>query len=261
MISASLEPTQADLANLFQIKHGPPANAGWGPKTRLAFDYFNPDDRYEALLNKLIDKHTKWLDVGCGRNIFPSNAPLAQMLADRCRLLVGVDPDDNVEDNPALHIKIKEKLEAFESETTFDVITMRMVVEHVTDPTRFVAKLAALTHPGSKVVVYTVNKWSPVPLMTRLIPESMRDLLKRYLWSAEERDTFPVAYLMNTKRQLRPLFHESRFQECHFTYLDDCRTLGRWRRLLRAELRLRQLLRMVGLRYPESCLLAVYERQ
>jgi hypothetical protein len=39
---------------------------------------------YEAVVAKLVRPESQWLDVGCGRGVFPSNPRLAQTLAKRC---------------------------------------------------------------------------------------------------------------------------------------------------------------------------------
>jgi hypothetical protein len=80
---------------------------------RMRFGYFTPDEYYEALLSKLIKDDTVWLDVGCGRNIFPNNYPLAHTLANRCKLLVGVDPDRTMEENTLVGEKFRGTIEDF----------------------------------------------------------------------------------------------------------------------------------------------------
>src|SRR5947208_2800014 len=78
--------------------------------------------------------------------------------------------------------------------------------------------------PGGKVVAYTVNRWSPVSLAAKAIPFGLHHAFKRALWRTEERDTFPVAYRMNTRGALRRAFGAHGFREAGFAYLDDCRT-------------------------------------
>ena len=95
-------PSEAALREIFRLKYGDPAT-GWGPQMRMRAGYFNPDDHYEALVAGLVRPQTVWLDVGCGRDIFPSNRALARLLADRCRRLVGFDPDVTIEENPFIH--------------------------------------------------------------------------------------------------------------------------------------------------------------
>ena len=114
--------------------------------------------------------------------------------------------------------------------------------------------------PGGRVVVYTVNKLTPVAAAAWAVPFRFHHAVKSLIWRTEEKDTFPVAYRMNTRGDLRRVFGRHGFREAAFAFLDDCRTFARFRVLNHAELLARSALRAVGLRYPENCLLGVYER-
>lgn len=253
--------TQRDLEEVFRIKHEGFSRLGRASRLRLRFNYFNPDEYYEAVVEKLITGNCTWLDVGCGRYVFPSNVKLAQILAKRCSLLVGVDPDETINENILLHSRNQTTIDNFRSDRTFDVVTLRMVAEHIDDPRQAVASLARLTRPGGKVVIYTVNRWSPVPIITWITPFKLHHSLKRLLWEGEEaKDTFPVRYRMNTRTTLVRLFREAGFREKHFAYLDDLRTFSRFRATLFLELCAGRILRSLKLTYPENCLLGIYER-
>src|SRR5260370_19235869 len=97
-----------------------------------------------------------------------------------------------------------------------------MGAQHFERPEAAVASLSRLVRPGGAVVVYTVNRWAPVPLATALVPFRLHHAFKRLLWSTEEKDTFPVAYIMNTRTHLLELFRAGGFRDRHFRYLDDC---------------------------------------
>src|SRR5262245_22453478 len=84
---------------VFDAKYRRTRELAWGPKLRLDFGYFVPDDYYEALVTKLVQPGTWWADVGCGRYVFPSNEALAERLSQRCGFLFGIDPDPNIRDN------------------------------------------------------------------------------------------------------------------------------------------------------------------
>jgi len=257
--SSFLEVTRGQLDNIFRLKYGSPAT-GWGPRMRWHAGHFNPDDHYEALVERLVESGCRWLDVGCGRNVFPSNERLAKVLADRCGLLVGVDPDPTVMENPFVHRKVKAPLEDLESEEPFDLVTLRMVAEHVQNPAKFTQSLARCTARGGRVVVYTVNRFSPVPLITSAVPFALHHRAKRILWESESKDTFPTYFRMNTRRRLRKIFESASFSEVFFAHLDDCRTTGGFRLLQRLELGLWRTLRTLRMRYPENCLLGVYRK-
>jgi SAM-dependent methyltransferase len=244
----------------FRLKHGDPVAICTTPHMRLRFGYFTPDDYYEGLLAQLIQDGTTWLDVGGGRDVFPENPELARILARRCRLLVGVDPSENIQENSFVHERVQSVIEDYKREQGFDLATLRMVAEHLTRPSAAVAALARLVRPGGKVVIYTVNLWSPVALLAWLVPFSLHHTVKNLLWRTQENDSFPVVYAMNTRGRLRQLFARGGFKERFFAHLDDCRIFHRFRLLSLMETGSWKTLKAVGLRYPENCLLGVYER-
>jgi SAM-dependent methyltransferase len=254
-------PSEAALREIFRLKYGDPA-PGWGPQMRLRAGYFNPDDHYEALVAGLVRPQTVWLDVGCGRDIFPSNRALARLLADRCRRLVGLDPDATIEENPFIHERARMPLEVYEKTgEPFDLVTARMVAEHVDDPVRFAASLGRCLRPGGLAVIYTVDGKSPVPILTRLVPFALHHSLKRVIWNVERKDTFPTRFRMNSRTRLQAIMAGAGFEERIFLRVDDCRTFSAFRPLLRLDLALRSGLHWVGLGHPEACLLGVYRRR
>jgi SAM-dependent methyltransferase len=251
---------QASLESIFRLKHGDPETTGWSPRRRYRFGYFTPDDVYEAAVDGLVGPGCAWLDVGCGRDLFPSNRPLSRRLADRCGVLVGVDPDGTIEENEFVHVAFRGTLEDYRPDREFDLVTLRMVAEHIERPESAVDTLARLVRPGGKVVVYTVARLAPVSIASRMIPFRFHHAIKHSLWKTEDKDTFPVVYRMNTRRRLARLFGVRGFRECEFRYLADCRVFGGHRALGLLELLLWRGFQAVGIRYPESCLLGVYER-
>lgn len=251
----------ADLTAVFSRKYGDPGKMGPNPRLWLRYGYFLPDEYYESIVAKLVGKETMWLDVGCGRDIFPNNRSLAEILARRCARLVGLDPDPNVDENCLVHERVRATLNDYQCTRRFDVVTLRMVAEHLAQPRAAIAALARLTKTGGRVVVYTVHKWSPAAILARVVPFRLHHAIKKVLWQCEEKDTFPVVYQMNTRQTLARLFAEVGFQESYFAYVADCRIFARFPALHRLELFFWRHLRSVGLRYPECCLLGVYERQ
>ena len=251
-------PDAADLEHAYSLKVRNVSTAGFGPRTCRRFGYYGPDDYYEALMLRLVTADTSWLDVGCGRAIFPSNPRLAKLLADRARLLVGVDPDETLDENPFVHERVRSEFESYNGEHRFDLVTLRMVAEHVTNPGAVLDSIRRAIKPGGLVVIYTVNRFSPVPIITHFTPFSLHHVAKRILWNTETKDTFPTAFRMNTRKRLRELFEGHGFKEEGFARLDDCRTLSGFRAGLWLELAAWKTLRAAGIGYPEACLLGLY---
>lgn len=255
-----LFPSREELARLFDLRFRGAAKVGWGLRRRIQHQYYDPEEHYGALVERIVKEDTRWLDVGGGSILFPSNRPLAKHLSERCRHIVAVDPSPNVLENPYVHERVQCPIEDYRADHAFDLATMRMVAEHVERPSQVIAALHRLLKPGGQVILYTVNRWSPVTVVSRLLPFGLHYPVKRLVWGSQERNTFPTFYRMNSRRCLRDLFEQGGFQERLFCYLDDCRTFSRINRLNAVEMLAWRLLNRVGLRYPENCLLGVYER-
>lgn len=253
--------TRDHVTALSAIKYGNLEEAGWGPRLRDRMGYFTPDDWYEATVWNLVGPTTTWLDVGCGRDLFPSNPQGARLLADKCRSLTGLDPSDNIDENVFVHHRAKCMLEEFEAPEPFDLITLRMVVEHIAAPEEATAALARLCKPGGHVVIYTVDKWSPVSMVSAVTPMGFHHWMKSLLWQGDEKDTFPTKYLMNTRARLTALMSAAGFAEAAFQTLPDTRTTNRFRLLNALELTAWRGLRAIGLEYPEKCIMGIYCKQ
>ncbi len=259
-ISESYYPSPEELQEGFRIKYGNPDEIGWSPRRRFRFGYYLPSDVYEAVLKKHIFDGCAWVDVGGGCAIFPNNPQLADLLVSRCSLVIAVDPSENVEENRIAHQRVRCPIEEFQPARQFDLATMRMVAEHVAEPARVISGLHGLLRPGGVAIVLTVNLFSPLTLISRLVPDRLHYRVKKLFWGGQEKDTFPTHYKMNTRTTLRQLFEEHGFRERAFLYLDDLALFGRFKFLNYVETLVWWSAARVGIRYPENCLLGVYER-
>ena len=253
-------PDAPALRQMFHLRYGPANKLGWGSRLRRDFAYYTPDDYYEALVAGTVAPGMNWLDAGCGRELFPSNRGLARSLSQRCNRLVGVDPDPTLQENTWVHEKNEGILDDYDGKGQFDLVTLRMVAEHVADPESCVQSIHRALRPGGVAVIYTVFAGSPMPLLTRLAPMSLRHVVKQWLWGTQPKDTFPTCFRMNTRGVLQRLFAGVGMTEHAFLRLDDCRTFARFRTLCELELRLRSMCRGVRLPYPEHCLLGIYRK-
>ena len=174
-------PSEAGIARVLSLKYGDPPT-GWGPLLRRRYGYRTPDDLYEATVAELVTPGCSWADIGCGHELFPSNKPLARELAGRAGLLVGVDPDETLEENPYVHRKVRALLTDFRPEAPFDLVTLRMVAEHIPDPEAAAAALARMVRPGGTALIYTVNLWAPVSLAAKCMPFGLQHPIKKLLW-------------------------------------------------------------------------------
>ena len=253
-------PTPDELRRVFVQKYGAPETTGWSPKRRWRAGYFLPADIYEAAVERIVTHETDWLDVGGGKSVFPHNQELAGELASRCRSLAAVDPSENVRSNPFAQKVVQSTLEEYRESNVCTLATLRMVVEHVSRPVEFVTALARVVRPGGLVVLLTVDRWSPVTVVSNAVPFRFHHSIKNLFWGGEESDTFPAYYRMNTRESLRAVFEGNGFREAWFTKLDDLSVFGERQWLGRLELGLWRILQKVGFSYPERCVLAIYRR-
>ena len=251
--------TKNDLIGIYNRKYGNKTDLGWGPKLRLKFHYFSPDEHYEALVKNIIKENSSWADIGCGRNLFPYNPDLARTLSKKAKYVLGIDPDETINDNSFVNEKFRGTANEYESSHKFDLITLRMVAEHVADPEIALQGIKNLSKRGSLVVIYTPNKWAAMSIFARCTSLNIHHLFEKILWDADKRDTFPVQFKMNTRETLKELFQSKGFDEVYFSYLDDCRTFSKIYILNYLELSVWRVTKKLGMKYPENCLLGIYK--
>ena len=172
--------------------------------------------------------------------------------------MIAVDPSANVLRNEFARERVQARLEEYAPGPVFDLATLRMVVEHVDAPDAFARALAGAMRPGGMVVIFTVNRWAPITLVSGVVPFRFHHALKRVVWGGDEEDTFPVCYLLNTRATLQRTLAPHGLREAAFARLDDLSTFGTFPRLGGIELAAWRAMRSLALPYPESCLLGIY---
>ncbi len=258
---AKFDISQSDLDSFYAEKYGSKPDLGRIPKLRKRFNYYTPEDYYELAVKKLVTPGCSWAEVGCGRFIFPSNFDLANELSNKAGFLFGVDSDDNIKDNPHLSDSFQGFIEDVKTDRKFDLITLRMVAEHIAEPEQALDGIDSIAKPGTHVVIYTPGKWALMSILARLTPMSVHHYFKKILWNAQERDTFPVQFKMNTRKKLDNLFVSRGYEESYFSHLDDCRIFTRFYAVYHLELTFRQILNKLNITHPENCILAIYKKK
>ncbi len=242
-------------------KYGDSSVMGWSPRRRIEYGYTLAGDIYECFVDKLITEDTRWIDIGGGRSVLPHNPDLSRELASRCYSLTSVDPSENVFENPYAHNKVCSLFEEMNVSEKYNLATFRMVAEHVDDPKAVLDKLNECVSQNGLVVIYTINKYCPIPIITRLTPFSWHHKIKKIFWGGEEKDTFPVAYKMNSKVDLDKLFLSgNEYSPVMFTYLDDVSATIEFDVLNRIEMIFWKICKIIGVRYIENNILAVYRK-
>ena len=230
------------------------------------YGYVSPDAVYEGTLLGLVTPNTRWLDIGCGRHVFPFNPAAADQLSRRCALLVGVDPSANIRDNPHIHRAHQARIEQLTAaevapDGPFDLVSLRMVAEHIEHPEQAMGALAPLLRPGGLLLIYTVSSAAPLSLLGRILPGVAHRWAMHLMFRGQRRDVHPAWYRMNTRSQLRRKLTAVGFAETDFRRLDDCRATLRWSGLHELELKLWRAWHRAGLPWAEACVIGLYQRR
>jgi SAM-dependent methyltransferase len=103
------------------------------------------------------------------------------------------------------------------ADQTFDVVTSFMVMEHVDDPTRFLAEITRVLKPGGAYVGQSIHAWHYITWIRRafdVVPHSWVQRLVKRLYGREEHDTFPTCYRLNSRRTLQRFACEAKLEWC-----------------------------------------------
>lgn len=193
---------------------------------------------YLTLAQTLAAQADVVLDAGCGRGAMmddPAGGPPLQDLRGPGRKVIGIDIDPVAAQNPMIDEfrQVSPDGRWPLADASADLVVSDWVLEHVTDPPQFVAELARVLRPGGAFVARTVSRWSALALGARVVPNRAHArVLGRMQPGREDRDVFPTAYLMNTRRALHGLL-DDRFDWTAMNKPGLQNYLGPWPRLAR----------------------------
>jgi SAM-dependent methyltransferase len=191
------------VSSAFQI---PLTGAIWAAKS----------EAYASLVSSHLSPQTVWVDAGCGSRLLEDDLdPLENWLATRCRMVIGVDVSLTSHRNVQLLVQGSLYDMPF-ADGSLDLVTCRMVVEHLEHPAKGFTEVARCLRPGGAIIVATPNLLNygilGNAIVARSIPEKWRLWLVHKSDSRSAEDIFPVRYAANTMRRLVRLLAESGLQ-------------------------------------------------
>ena len=160
---------------------------------------------YHQTLQCVVPVNCKWLDLGCGHQMFASwMTKEEQDIGGRASRLVGIDMDlEGLKKNGVIADRIFGDIEHLPlARQSFDLVTANMVVEHLRAPETVLGEVHRILRPGGLFVFHTPNRHALPASLASLFPRSIKNFLIRVLENRREEDVFKTFYRMNTSAQI-----------------------------------------------------------
>ena len=173
-------------------------------------------EAYACLVAEHLSPYTAWLDAGCGSRLLEDDMDtLESWLASHCKSIFGMDP--TVSCNRSIKSFLRGSIYHLPfADNSFDLITCRMVIEHLERPPEAFTEVVRCLRPGGAFIVMTPNLLNYGILgnavAAKLIPEKLRLRIIRASDTRTEEKVFPVRYKANTMRRLIGLLNGSGLQ-------------------------------------------------
>jgi SAM-dependent methyltransferase len=173
-------------------------HAYWSLEKRLTPGLRSAQAIYAEILEPYVDSDTRWLDVGCGHQLFEPWIGKEEVLVRRAKVVVGADPDlSSIRCHRTISDRVVASLLPFR-DAAFSLITANMVMEHVRNPNRFLANVRRLLCAGGHLIVHTPNAHHWHVWGSRILPFALKQKLVRLAEGRCEDDVYPTYYRANT---------------------------------------------------------------
>jgi len=173
----------------------------------------NSQFAYREALQEVARPGVRWLDLGCGHQLFPDWMPNAQStqlaLVNRSAVVVGVDAADLRPHSAGLRKMAADVEQLPFRDETFSLVTANMVVEHVRNPERLLREVRRVLLPGGVFLFHTPNAKYFEVAIARHIPAPVMRGIASFLDGRGGEDIFPAHYRLNKARDIRRFATES----------------------------------------------------
>ena len=95
----------------------------------------------------------------------------------------------------------------------FDVIVAQWVFEHMRHPDKSIEILARHCKPGGYLIFMTTNIYSPLMAVSKFLPTSWKQSLKKRFLDVEKHDTYPTPYRINSPGKIYRIMAASGFHK------------------------------------------------
>lgn len=166
---------------------------------------------YARIVKSYVTPTTRWLEVGCGHQLWPEWIPGQEETAKTARLLVGLDPDaGSLQQNPVIHHRVVGLTLPFR-DGSFDLVTANMVFEHLEDPAAVLRDIGRVLAPGGVCIFHTANALYWQTVLGRSLPQWIKNTLVEFSEGRDAADVYPTHYRINTERAIPRVLENAGF--------------------------------------------------
>jgi ubiquinone/menaquinone biosynthesis C-methylase UbiE len=152
---------------------------------------------FEENLVRNLSIEKTWLDIGCGDNFFTDK------FGNLTSLAIGLD----FIHHPLLchgnSVFIQGDIQSLPfTDNSVDVVTLRMVVEHLPTPIDDFKEIERVLKPNGHVLFLTSNAWSPLVILPKLLPFKVKAWLLKKIFHESTDDIFPTYHKFNSVKKV-----------------------------------------------------------
>lgn len=180
----------------------------WAMERRIVPGLTSSQDAYLAAVTRYVNRHTRWLDLGCGSALLPAwKQDTERELVARSGSLVGIDRSlPSLQSHGTIAQRVCGDITTLPfRDGSFDLVTANMVLEHMEDPVHQFVEIRRVLAPGGIFLCHTPNARGYPTLAARLVPDSVKRLMIRGLDGRHSPDVFRTYYRANSPGELRHL--------------------------------------------------------
>jgi ubiquinone/menaquinone biosynthesis C-methylase UbiE len=173
---------------------------------------------FNELLTESLSSDSIWLDCGAGNN------QMIKGFRHLAKNAIGIDlVNPEFRDN---YVKADIRSIPFKSDFA-DLITLRFVVEHFSNPQSYFKDLSRVLKRGGKIIILTTNILSPVILLPKLLlPYSLKSFLLTKIFKVKDKDVFPAFHRINSAKKFRKIGNGLETKKIQF--ISDLNITRKW---------------------------------
>lgn len=166
---------------------------------------------YARIVKARVTPSTRWLELGCGHQLWPDWIPGEADTARKASVLVGIDPDlESIRQNRVVDHRVVGLTLPFR-DASFDLVTANMVFEHLEDPVAVLRDIRRVLTPNGVCIFHTANALYWQTALGGSLPQFVKNALVRFSEGRDAADVYPTHYRINTARAIPRVLEEAGF--------------------------------------------------